>query len=148
LSETELVEFNNLAQKGTVKTRSMKQAQIFEEKTPLPARPSQVERYDYAYQRNGTCNLFLFFEPECGWRPVDVTEQRSQVDFAHPMKWLVDMKYPDAEVMRVVLDLLNTRRAAALYEAFDPAEAGRILRRLEFLSTPKHGSWLNADNQY
>jgi len=116
---------------------------IAETKTPLPPRPGQAERYDYEYQRNGTCNLFLFFEPDCGWRHVDVTDHRTRLDFAHQMKWLVDMKYPHAQVVRVILDNLNTHRPAALYEAFDPAEARRILRRLEFHYTPKHASWLN-----
>jgi hypothetical protein len=116
---------------------------IAEKKTPLPVGSGQVARYDYEYQRNGTCNLFLFFEPGCGWRHVEVTDQRTRLDFAQQMKWLVDMKYPEAQVVRVILDNLNTHRAAALYEAFEPAEARRILRRLEFHYTPKHGSWLN-----
>jgi len=116
---------------------------IAETRLPLPAQAGQVERYDYEYQRNGTCNLFMFFEPDRGWRHVAVTERRTLVDFAQQMKWLVDEAYPQAEVVRVVLDNLNTHRAAALYEAFEPAEARRILKRLEFHYTPKHGSWLN-----
>jgi len=116
---------------------------IAETRMPLPAQAGQVERYDYEYQRNGTCNLFMFFEPDRGWRHVAVTERRTLVDFAQQMKWLVDEAYPQAEVVRVVLDNLNTHRAAALYEAFEPAEARRILKRLEFHYTPKHGSWLN-----
>ena len=116
---------------------------IAETRLPLPAQAGQVERYDYEYQRNGTCNLFMFFEPDRGWRHAAVTERRTLVDFAQQMKWLVDEAYPQAEVVRVVLDNLNTHRAAALYEAFEPAEARRILKRLEFHYTPKHGSWLN-----
>ena len=116
---------------------------IAETRVPLPAQPGQVERYDYEYRRNGTCNLFMFFEPDRGWRHVAVTERRTLVDFAQQMKWLVDEAYPEAEVVRVVLDNLNTHRAAALYEAFEPAEARRILKRLEFHYTPKQGSWLN-----
>ena len=116
---------------------------IAETRVPLPAQPGQVERYDYEYRRNGTCNLFMFFEPDRGWRHVAVTERRTLLDFAQQMKWLVDEAYPEAEVVRVVLDNLNTHRAAALYEAFEPAEARRILKRLEFHYTPKHGSWLN-----
>ena len=118
---------------------------IAETRVPLPAQPGQVERYDYEYQRNGTCNLFMFFEPDCGRRHVAVTERRTLLDFAQQMKWLVDEAYPEADVVRVVLDNLNTHRAAALYEAFAPAEARRILKRLEFHYTPKHGSWLNMD---
>ena len=116
---------------------------IGEQRKSLPARPGQVERYDYEYQRNGTRNLFLFLEPQRGWRHVVVTEQRTMVDFAHQMRWLVDEAYPEAEVVRVVLDNLNTHRPASLYQTFVPAEARRIVRRLEFHYTPKHGSWLN-----
>jgi len=116
---------------------------IGEKRKSLPARPGQVVRYDYEYQRNGTRNLFLFLEPQRGWRHVVVTEQRTMVDFAHQMRWLVDEAYPEAEVVRVVLDNLNTHRPASLYQAFVPAEARRIVRRLEFHYTPKHGSWLN-----
>lgn len=116
---------------------------IAETRQPLPARPGQPERYDYEYQRNGTCNLFMFFEPARGWRHVALTERRTKRDFAQQMKWLVDEGHPEAEVIRVVLDNLNTHRPAALYEAFEPAEARRLLRKLEFHYTPKHGSWLN-----
>ncbi len=116
---------------------------IGEKRKSLPARPGQVVRYDYEYQRNGTRNLFLFLEPQRGWRHVVVTEQRTMADFAHQMRWLVDEAYPEAEVVRVVLDNLNTHRPASLYQAFVPAEARRIVRRLEFHYTPKHGSWLN-----
>ncbi len=116
---------------------------IAETRVPLPVQPGQVERYDYEYRRNGTCNLFMFFEPDRGWRHIAVTDRRTLVDFAQQMKWLVDEAYPEADVVRVILDNLNTHRAAALYEAFPPAEARRILKRLEFHYTPKHGSWLN-----
>ena len=109
----------------------------------LPAKPSRAERYDYEYKRNGTRNLFMFFEPLRGWRHVEVTERRTMVDFAHQMKWLVDEAYPDAIVICVVLDNLNTHKIASLYETFEAAEARRIARRLEFHYTPKHGSWLN-----
>lgn len=116
---------------------------IAETRVPRPARPGQPERYDYEYQRNGTCNLFMFFEPEQGWRHVALTERRTKLDFAEQMRWLVDERYPAAAVIRVVLDNLSTHRPAALYEAFEPAEARRLLRKLEFHYTPKHGSWLN-----
>jgi hypothetical protein len=118
--------------------------QLIEEKRlGLPAKPSQVERYDYEYKRNGVRNLLVCFEPLTGQRHIQITVQHTMQDFAHCMKWLVDEVYPEAEVVRVVLDQLNTHRPAALYEAFPPAEALRILKKLEFHHTPKHGSWLN-----
>ena len=110
---------------------------------PLPAQPGQVRRYDYEYERNGTANLFVMCQPLAGWRDVKVTDRRTKVDFAHCMKDLVDVHFPDVEVIRVVLDNLNTHTPGALYEAFEPQEARRILRKLEFHYTPKHGSWLN-----
>lgn len=116
---------------------------IEETRTALPARPGQVQRYDYEYRRNGTRNLFLFFEPLGAWRHVAVTRQRTAQDFAHQMRWLVDVAYPDAQHIDVVLDNLNTHTYAALYETFAPAEAHRIARKLVFHYTPKHGSWLN-----
>ena len=117
---------------------------IAETKTPLPATSSQVSRYDYTYQRNGMRNLFLFFGLDESWRHIAITEHRTQIDLAHQMKWLVAERYPKADVIRVVLDNLNTHKAASLYEAFEPAEARRILKRLEFHYTPKHGSWDTA----
>jgi DDE superfamily endonuclease len=114
-----------------------------ETRQPLPARPGKPPRFDYEYARNGTRNLFLFVEPQTGERHVHGTEQRTKVDFAHEMQWLVDICYPEAEVIRVVLDNLNTHKIASLYEAFEPAEARRIARKLELHYTPKHGSWLN-----
>ena len=116
---------------------------IRETRQPLPACPGQVERYDYEYERNGTRNLFMFFEPLAGYRHVSITEHRKNQDFAYCMKWLVDDAYPDAALIRVVLDNLNTHTVAALYETFAAAEANRIRQRLEFHFTPKHGSWLN-----
>jgi transposase len=116
---------------------------IKETRQPLPAQPGQALRYDYEYQREGTRNLFLFIEPQAGWRHVNVTKQRTMIDFAHQMQWLVDVAYPEAEVIRLVMDNLNTHRAASLYEAFEPEEARRIVKKLEFHYTPKHGSWLN-----
>jgi hypothetical protein len=110
---------------------------------PLPTQPGRVRRYDYDYERNGTANLFVMCQPLTGWREVKTTERRTKVDFAHCMKDLVDIHFPDAAVIRVVLDNLNTHTFGALYEAFPPEEARRIARRLEFHYTPKHGSWLN-----
>lgn len=116
---------------------------VAETKLPLPPISGQVARYDYEYRRNGTRNLFLFFGLDEGWRHIAITEHRTQMDFAHQMKWLVDERYPHADEIRVVLDNLNTHKAASLYETFEPAEARRILKRLDFHYTPKHGSWLN-----
>jgi transposase len=116
---------------------------IKETRTPLPALPDHPERFDHEYERNGTRNLFLFVEPQAGWRHVEVTERRTAVDFAHQMKWLVDQRYPEAEVIELTLDNLNTHKPASLYEAFEPVEARRILRKINFHYTPKHGSWLN-----
>src|SRR6266581_2767270 len=110
---------------------------------PEPLEPGQPERVDYEYERLGTANLFFFVEPLTGWRHVEMTEHRTKIDYAHCIQWLVDSVYPHAEYVRIVQDNLNTHTAAALYEAFEPAEARRILQRVEFHYTPKHGSWLN-----
>jgi hypothetical protein len=110
---------------------------------PEPMEPGQPERIDYEYERLGTANLFFFVEPLSGWRHVEMTEHRTKIDYAHCIQWLVDEVYPHAEYIRIVQDNLNTHTAAALYEAFSPAEARRILQRVEFHYTPKHGSWLN-----
>lgn len=116
---------------------------IAETRCPLPMEPGKPTRYDYEYKRNGTANLFVFFMPPVGWRHVRVTERRTKIDFAESMRYLVDELLPEAEVIVVVSDNLNTHTPAALYEAFPPAEAKRILGRLELHHTPKHGSWLN-----
>ena len=112
-------------------------------RAPIDAQTGRLERYDYEYKHNGTRNLFVFCEPKGGWRHVEVTERRTAVDFAEQMRWLVYEAYPDAKVVRVVLDNLNTHKLGSLYEAYEPVEARRIARRLEFHYTPKHGSWLN-----
>ncbi len=116
---------------------------VAQKRSPIPAKRGRRERFDYEYKRNGTRNLFMSCEPLAGWRHVEVTERRTMVDFAHQMRWLVDEAYPDVEKIRVVLDNLNTHRPASLYQAFPAAEARRIVKRLEFHHTPKHGSWLN-----
>lgn len=116
---------------------------VAEVRPPLPAQPGQPLRYDYEYRRQGSCNLFVAFQPALGWRNIDVTARRTKQDFAHQMKALVDVHFPQAEIIIVVLDNLNTHTLAALYETFDPAEARRIARKLEFHFTPKHASWLN-----
>ncbi len=109
----------------------------------LPPIPGTPQRIDYEYERRGTRNLFFVVEPLAGWRHVEVTQQRTKQDYAQIVRWLVDEVYPHVEYIRLVQDNLNTHTAAALYEAFPPSEARRILQRIEFHYTPKHGSWLN-----
>lgn len=116
---------------------------LSDKREPVPLQPGRAKRYDYEYQREGTANLFVMGQPLAGWREVKATQQRKKVDFAQCMKELVEVHFPDAQIIRVVLDNLNTHSPAALYEAFAPEEARRILRKLEFHFTPKHGSWLN-----
>lgn len=117
--------------------------QTKESRLPLPPQPGAVAKYDYEYERNGTSNLFLCFAPLEAWRHVKVTDQRSMIDWAYCMRDLVDMHFPAADVIVVVMDNLNTHKVAALDEAFPPAEARRIMEKLEIHYTPKHGSWLN-----
>jgi len=118
--------------------------QLVADKNPgIPAKPGRAQRYDYEYDRNGTRNLFMSCEPARGWRHVEVTERRTARDFAHQMKWLVDEVYPDAQVVRLVLDNLNTHKPGSLYQTFEAAEARRIIKCLELHFTPNHGSWLN-----
>lgn len=116
---------------------------IAEVREPISAEPGRPERYDYEYRRNGTVTLFVFMNAHQPWRHVKVAGSRSAVDFAECMRDLVDLHYPAAERIRVVLDNLSTHSRGALYSAFPPDEAHRILQRLEFHYTPKHASWLN-----
>lgn len=116
---------------------------IAEKRQPLPTKPGHALRYDYEYERRGTRNLFMLFEPLANWRHVAVTDQRTQQDFARQMQWAVDVRYPDAVCVHVVLDNLNTHTEAALYQTYSPVEARRILNKLRFHYTPKHASWLN-----
>jgi hypothetical protein len=131
------------AKRPTVTFDETSKQLIQETRAPLPATPGRGQRYDYEYKRNGTRNVFMMCEPQAGWRHITITERRTKRDFAHQMKWLVDERYPDAEVIRVVLDNLNTHKVASLYEAFAPSEARRIAKKLALHPTPKHGSWLN-----
>jgi hypothetical protein len=117
--------------------------QTKEVRLPLPPHPGEVAKYDYEYERHGTSNLFIFFAPLEAWRQVKVTDQRTAIDFAHCMCDLVDLHFPHAEQIVLVMDNLNTPKFASLYEAFPPAQARRILEKLEIHYTPKHGSWLN-----
>jgi hypothetical protein len=116
---------------------------IGETRTPLPPAPGRRQRYDFEYRRNGTGNVFALLQPRAGWRHMAVTAQRTAVDFAQQMRVLVDTHFPEATVIRVVLDNLNTHTKASLYAAFPPAEARRLAKKLEFHYTPKHASWLN-----
>src|ERR1700730_15881085 len=116
---------------------------IGEVREPIPAKPGQLERYDCEYRRNGTVNLFVFLDALRPWRRVKVTDRRTNQDFAECMRELVDIDYPDAPIIRVVMDNLSTHSPGALYAAFPAPEARRVLKRLQFHHTPKHASWLN-----
>jgi hypothetical protein len=116
---------------------------LAETRPPLPLAPGRVARHDPEYLRAGVVNLFLVSEPLRGWRQVSVSERRPRLDWAHCIQELVDVHYPDAETIVLVMDQLNTHSPASLYEAFAPAEAKRLADKLEIHSTPKHGSGLN-----
>ena len=116
---------------------------IGEVREPVPVEPGQPERFDTEYQRNGTCEFFMFTAPLEGWRRVEVTERRTQLDWAQQIKRLVDEDFPEALRIVLVMDNLNTHTPGSLYATFAPAEAKRIWDRLEIHHTPKHGSWLN-----
>lgn len=119
-----------------------------ETRQPIPAGPGHPRRIDYEYERNGTANIFTFVEPLVGWRQTRVTERRTRVDWAFALRDLIDSRYPEAPVIVLVMDNLNTHTLGSLYEAFPPAEARRLAKRLEIHYTPKHGSWLNmAENE-
>jgi hypothetical protein len=117
--------------------------QVKETRLPLPAQPGSIAKHDYEYERNGTSNLFLFFAPLESWRHVKITDQRTKIDFAHCMRDLVDIHFPEADKIVLVMDNLNTHKLASLYDAFPAPQARRILEKLEIHYTPKHGSWLN-----
>ena len=110
---------------------------------PLPMQPGRPQRHDYEYERGGVVNLFLFCEPLQDRRWVDVTKRRTRTDWANQIKELVDVRYPEAQRIVLVMDNLNTHSPASLYEAFEPSEARRLAEKLEIHYTPKHGSWLN-----
>lgn len=115
---------------------------IAEVREPIAAQPGTPARYDSEYERKGVCDLMMICEPKRGFRHVEITDRRTKIEFAHCMKQIVAL-YPDAGVIRVVLDNLNTHKVASLYEAFPAEEARNLARKLEFHYTPKHGSWLN-----
>jgi hypothetical protein len=116
---------------------------IGETRTPIAAEPGKPTRYDYEYERNGVCNLFLFFEPLTGQRYVEVRDRRTKKDWAHCVADLVDTHYADAEKIVLVCDNLNTHTPASFYEVFEPTRAKYLADKLEIHYTPKHGSWLN-----
>jgi hypothetical protein len=116
---------------------------IAETRQPLPMLPGQPARFDYEDKRNGTANAFMLFAPLEGWRQVKITERRTAIDYAQVLKDLSDVHFPHAEKIVLVQDNLNTHVQASLYEAFEPAEARRLVERFAWYYTPKHGSWLN-----
>ena len=116
---------------------------LADKQAPLPMKPGQLQKQDYEYERNGTCNVFMLFEPLTGKRYIETNSHRKAVDWAQVMKTLSDQYYPDAEVIVLVMDNLNTHKLASFYEAFEPEEAHRLSKRFEIHYTPKHGSWLN-----
>jgi hypothetical protein len=117
---------------------------VAETRLPIPAVPGRPRRVDYEYERKGAANVFMFSEPLVGWRWAPVTAQRTRVDWARAVRELLEVHYPEAKVVRLVMDNLNVHSIASLYEAFDPETARRLIRRLEIHHTPKHGSWLNV----
>ena len=119
-----------------------------ETRRPIPAAPGRPARIDYEYERNGTAAIFMFIEPQAGWRNVAVREQRTRLDWAYEVRGLLDGRYAGVPKVTLVMDNLNTHTIGSLYEAFPPAEARRLAQRLEIHYTPKHGSWLNiAENE-
>jgi len=116
---------------------------VAETRAPLPMKPEHPARFDYEYKRNGTANIFMLFAPLEGWRTAKITERRTAIDYAHVLKDLSDIHFAAAEKIVMTQDNLNTHAQASLYEAFEPAEARRLVERFEWIYTPKHGSWLN-----
>lgn len=116
---------------------------VAETRLPVPMRAGRPARFDYEYERNGTANLFMMFAPLEGWRHVKVTDHRAAVDYAHVLKDLADIHFPHAKTIVLVQDNLSTHTKASLYQAFPAAEARRLVERIEWHYTPKHGSWLN-----
>ena len=116
---------------------------LAEVRDPLPVAPGRAARHDPEYERQGVVNVFLVSEPLQGWRQVRLSDRRTRIDFAECIKELVDVHYPAAERIVLVMDQLNTHSPASLYQAFPPAEAKRLADKLEIHHTPRHGSWLN-----
>ena len=121
---------------------------VGEMRPSLPADRGHAKRVDYEYRRNGTVNLFVFVQPRGGWRMVRITDHRARTDWALAVRELLDVQFPHAEIVRLVMDNLNTHSLGSLYEAFEPSEARRLAKRLEIHYTPKHASWLSiAENE-
>jgi len=121
-----------------------KSKQLLEDsRTPIPMKPGSVKKYDYEYRRHGTCNIFVAVEPKAGKHHIKVTDTRMRTDFARYMKWLIISKYRKAKRIMMVLDNLNTHFAQSFYETFSMEECERLLKRIQFVYTPKHASWLN-----
>lgn len=121
-----------------------KSKQLLEDsRRPIPAKPGQLEKYDYEYKRKGTCNIFVAVAPKAGMRIVKITDTRKKEDFAYFVEELVETHFPEASCIQLVLDNLNTHFATSIIEAFDKPRADKILDRIKFIHTPKHGSWLN-----
>ncbi len=116
---------------------------VKETRLPVAGTPGREARYDYEYERNGTANIFMFTETLTGWRHAVVTDRRTMVDWAEQVREILDVHYPDAERVILVMDNLNTHGPWSFYEAFEPPEARRLAERIEIVYTPKHGSWLN-----
>ena len=114
-----------------------------EVREPISMKPGKVEKVDNEYLRKGTCSIFIFTEPLANWRHVNASEHRTKKDWAHQVKWVLDIQYPNAEKVAFVMDNLNTHVISSLYETFPPEEAFRLAQRIEIHYTPKHGSWLN-----
>lgn len=121
-----------------------KSKQLLEDsRKPIPLKPGSVAKYDYEYKRNGTCNIFVAVEPKAGKHYIKITDKRRRQDFAQFMKWLIENKYKKAKKVRIVMDNLNTHFEKSFYETFSKQESKRILKRIQFVYTPKHASWLN-----
>ena len=121
-----------------------KSKQLLEDsRTPIPMKPGSFMKYDYEYRRHGTCNIFVAVEPKAGKHHIKVTDTRTRTDFARFMKWLIVTKYRKAKRIMMVLDNLNTHFAQSFYETFPIDECERFLKRIKFVYTPKHASWLN-----
>lgn len=121
-----------------------KQYQLLDDlRSPIPMKPGVPEKQDGDYVRKGTCSIFVFTEPLSSWRHVSVSERRTKIDWAYQIRELLDIHYPKAKKIRLVMDNLNTHSISSLYEAFPPEIARSLAKRLEIHYTPKHGSWLN-----
>ena len=115
-----------------------------EKREPIPMKPGDIMRYDSEYIRNGTCSIFIFTEPLKGWRCASVSERRTKKDWAKHIAELLEVHYPNAPKICLVMDNLNTHSISSLYETFPPERARALAKRLEIHFTPKHGSWLNV----